>query len=130
MTILAIRTDKPEAELYVYEGQKKLGEIKWQAHRQLAETIHKQVYKILDKSSIALDQLDGIVCFKGPGSFTGLRIGLSVANALAYSQNVPIVAREGQNWLQQGIDDLLSNKNDKITIPQYGAPPKTTSLKK
>lgn len=130
MKILAIRTDKPEAELYVYESQKKLAEIKWQAHRQLAKTIHKKINEILDVSSISLKDINGIVCFKGPGSFTGLRIGLSVANALASAQAIPIVARSGKNWLKQAVDDLLTGKNDKIVTPEYGAPAKTTSPKK
>ena len=125
--ILAIRTDKPEAELYIYDGEEKLAEIKWKAHRQLAETIHRQIEKILNKSSISLSGINGIVVFKGPGSFTGLRIGHSVANALAYAQNTPIVTRDGEDWFKQGIEDLLAGKNDKIVTPEYGAPAKTTS---
>lgn len=130
VTILALRTDKPKAELYLFKDEKKLAEIKWQAHRQLAETIHKQIDKILDKSSISLGDIGGIVCFKGPGSFTGLRIGLSVANALAYSQNIPVVTRSGDKWLERGIDDLLAGKNDKIAAPEYGSPANTTPPKK
>ena len=57
MIILGLRTDKPEAELYLYDGQKKLAGKKWQAHRELAETIHKQVDKILNKLSILLISL-------------------------------------------------------------------------
>ena len=130
MKILVIRTDKTEAELYIYEGKDKLAETKWQAHRQLAETISDRIREILDSSSISLRNIEGIVCFKGPGSFTGLRIGLSVGNALAYAQNIPIVAREGKDWLKQGVNDLLSGKNDKIAAPEYGAPAKTTPPKK
>ncbi|MBI2285845.1 tRNA (adenosine(37)-N6)-threonylcarbamoyltransferase complex dimerization subunit type 1 TsaB [Candidatus Saccharibacteria bacterium] len=130
MKVLAIRSDKPEAELYIYEGKDRLAEVKWQAHRQLTETIHNRINEILDSSSISLKEVQGIICFKGPGSFTGLRIGLSVANALAYAQEVPIVARGGKDWLEQGINDLLGGKNDKIVTPQYGAPAKTTSPKK
>src|SRR3989304_2310461 len=110
MKVLAIRTNKPEAELYTYRGKEKLAKIKWQAHRQLAETIHKQIDKILNKSSnfsgagksrqLKISAIEGIVVYKGPGSFTGLRIGFSVANALAYAQNIPIVARGGENWLE------------------------------
>src|SRR6266446_5979812 len=107
MLILGIRTDKPEAELYLYEDQKKLGQLKWQADKELSKTIHRQIEKILDKSSINLQQLDGIVCFKGPGSFTGLRIGMSVANALAYAQDIPIVASSGEKWIDVGIGELL-----------------------
>src|SRR5437870_2193937 len=73
--ILVIRTDKEKAELYLYEDQKPLTEIKWQAHRQLAETIHKKLAEILNRLSISIDDVEGVVCFQGPGSFTGLRIG-------------------------------------------------------
>lgn len=130
MTILTLRTDKPEAELYLYKDSKKLSEIKWQAHRELAETIHSKIEEILNKSSIKLKNLDGIVCYKGPGSFTGLRIGLSVANALAYANNIPVIAAGGKEWIKDGINDLQVGKNDKIAMPEYDSPPNITKPRK
>ncbi len=130
MIILALRTDKPQAELYVYKDQLKLAEHKWQAHLKLAETLNSEIEEILNKSSISYDQLDGITVYKGPGSFTGLRIGVSVANALAYGLQVPIVSRSGKNWLDLAIRDLSNGKNDKIAIPKYGAPAHITKPKK
>jgi tRNA threonylcarbamoyladenosine biosynthesis protein TsaB len=130
MIILAMRTDKPEAELYLYKDKTKLGEIKWQAHRELSNTLHTKIKEILNKSSISLDDNPGIVCFKGPGSFTGLRIGFSVANALSYSYKIPIVARGGEKWLENGIRDLLVGKNDKIALPKYDRPAATTPPRK
>ncbi|MBI2009415.1 tRNA (adenosine(37)-N6)-threonylcarbamoyltransferase complex dimerization subunit type 1 TsaB [Candidatus Saccharibacteria bacterium] len=128
--ILGLRTDKPEAELYLYDGQKKLGEKKWQAHRELAETIHKQINKLLMLQGLSLQQIEGIVCFKGPGSFTGLRISLSVANALAYAQAIPIVAKHGEKWIESGIKDLLAGKKDRIALPYYDRPAATTPPRK
>lgn len=130
MIILAMRTDKPEAELYLYDDKAKLGEITWQAHRELSNTIHLKIKEILNTSSISLDEIEGIVCFEGPGSFTGLRIGLSVANSLAYSYSVPIVAHGGEKWLETGIRDLLAGKNDKIALPKYDRPATTTPPRK
>jgi tRNA threonylcarbamoyladenosine biosynthesis protein TsaB len=130
MMILGIRTDKPEAELYIYDGDKKLAEIKWQAHLKLAETLNSKIEEILYKSSIPYDDLGGIMVFKGPGSFTGLRIGLSAANALAYSLSIPIVAMGGDDWLAASMKDLFAGKNDKIAIPEYGAPARTTKPRK
>lgn len=130
MIILAVRTDKPEAELYIYEGQSKIAEIVWEAHRQLAETIHKQIDKLLKKSGISMSDIAGIVLFKGPGSFTGLRIGASIANALAYSLEIPIVSTDGKNWVEKGISQLQAGKSEKIAIPNYGRPPHTTHPKK
>ena len=126
MKILTLRTDKPEAELGVYEDNKKIAYETWQAHRELAETIHKKLEEILNKSNIELNQLEGVVVFEGPGSFTGLRIGLSVANALAYSLNVPIVAVGGKSWADIGIEKINSGQNDKIALPKYGGHIKTT----
>ena len=147
MKILAIRTDKPVAELYVYEGQKKLAETRWQADRQLAETIHTEIKKILDPDKKLLDEssnfngagllrklklsdLEGIVVYKGPGSFTGLRIGMSMANALAYSLKIPIVAKSGKNWLDSGIKSLLAGNDDRIALPEYDRPANTTKPRK
>ncbi len=130
MIILCIRTDKPEAELYLYKNQEKLVEIKWLAHRELAASIHKQIEKLLMLQGLPLQQIEGVIVFKGPGSFTGLRIGLTVANALAFSLNIPIVASRGNNWIIKGIKSLKVGKNDKIAVPYYGRPANVSLPKK
>jgi tRNA A37 threonylcarbamoyladenosine modification protein TsaB len=107
MTILTIRTDSPEAEIAMYDNQQRSLQKTWIAHRELT-----------------------IVCFKGPGSFTGLRIGITVANALAYAEDIPIVAKAGPSWQEQGIKALLSGKNEKTILPNYGAEAKTTKPRK
>src|SRR5437868_14358799 len=104
MIILALRTDKPDAELYLYKDNKRLVELNWPAHLKLAETLNSQIEKILNESSIGYSDLEGLAVYKGPGSFTGLRIGLSVANALAYAQAIPVVAKRGEQWLKDAIE--------------------------
>jgi tRNA threonylcarbamoyladenosine biosynthesis protein TsaB len=128
--ILALRTDKPQAELYVYKGDKKLAEITWQAHLKLAETLNSQIDKILNNSRISYSSLEGVAVYKGPGSFTGLRIGMSVANALAYAQDIPVIANTGEDWLEKSIKALQSGQNDKIAIPEYGSPAHITQSRK
>ena len=130
MIILTLRTDKPEAELGLYEDQKQLAHITWQAHRELSTTLHKKIDEILNKSSISLKDVQGIVVFQGPGSFTGLRIGISVANALAYSLNAPIVAKAGLNWQPNGIKSLRAGENHQLVRPDYGDDAKTTKPRK
>jgi tRNA threonylcarbamoyladenosine biosynthesis protein TsaB len=130
VTILTLRTDNPEAEIGLFHGSEKAVYEVWTAHRELAETIHKKLEEILNKSSILLEDVQGIVIFEGPGSFTGLRIGMSVANALAYSLEVPIIASAGKNWQQDGIQKIQSGKSDKIAIPEYGEAARTTKPRK
>jgi tRNA threonylcarbamoyladenosine biosynthesis protein TsaB len=121
MIILTLRTDKPEAELGLYDGETQLAYETWQAHRQLAETIHAKLQAMLAAHGKTLEDIQGVVCFQGPGSFTGLRIGLSVGNALAYGLGVPIVATQDPNWLETGITSLQAGKNDRVALPFYGA---------
>lgn len=130
MIILTIRTDKPESEIGLYDGRDQLTYVVWEAHRQLAETIHIKLREMLESQGLTLQGLSAVVCYKGPGSFTGLRIGLSVANALAYSLNVPIVGIEGENnWVQDGIGAILDGQNDIQVMPEYGAPVHITKPK-
>ena len=126
MTILTIRTDKPEAEIGLYEGAQKLAYTSWLAHRELAESIHLKVKELLAGQQKDIKDIAGIIIFQGPGSFTGLRIGISVANALANSLKVPIVGTAGEHWLEQGTEKLEKSANDHLILPEYGAPPHTT----
>ncbi len=130
MLILTIKTDQPEAELGLYDDQKQLTSLAWPAHRQLAETIHQQIRQVLDRQNKTLKDLQGLAIFAGPGSFTGLRIGITVANALADSLNIPIVGGRGQSWRADSVGKLLAGKNEKIIIPEYGSPPHITPPKK
>lgn len=128
MTVmLALRTDKPEAELYLYDGDKRLNEINWSAHRQLAETIHLKIDEFLSLQGLTLQDLEKIGVYLGPGSFTGLRIGISVANALSYGLDIPVVGGIESEWL----DSCIKESGDKIPlVPVYGSEPHITQQKK
>ncbi len=130
MKILTIRTDKPEAEIGLFDGSERIDYFKWQAHRVLAETIHQKIRELLEQNNLTLGGIAGVVVFQGPGSFTGLRIGISVANATADSQGIPIVGETTEEWIVNGLQRLSDNKNDKIVIPEYGALPNITAQKK
>jgi tRNA threonylcarbamoyladenosine biosynthesis protein TsaB len=130
MLILTIRTDKPEAEIGLFEESKQLAYIRWTAHRELAESIHQKIQLLLDQSQHQLQDLHGIIIYKGPGSFTGLRIGMTVANTLAQGLTVPVVASSGEDWCDQGLEQTLHGANDYPATIDYGRQPHLTIQKK
>jgi len=131
MIILLIKTDQPLAELYLYNDQQLLASLQWSADRTLAETIHLKLVELLDKRSMKINQLDAVAIYSGPGSFTGLRIGHSVANALAYGLSLPIIGVGGSDWIKQSIALLVEGSKDNvIAVPQYGAPARITKPRK
>ena len=127
--ILALRSDKPEAELYLFDDGKKIAEIKWEAHRELADTILGKIKEILVNNNIADKDITGIIMHTGEGSFTGLRIGTTVANAMSYSLGVPIVEAEGENWINEGLGKITSSKPGNLVVPKYNAEPNISQPK-
>lgn len=127
--ILALRTDKPEAELYLVNGGKIVQELKWQAHRELASTILVKIKEILGSQKNDTKDIDGVIVYTGTGSFTGLRIGTSVANAFAYGLEVPVVTSSGENWIVNGIVKLKSAKSGNYALPKYDSEPNITKPK-
>ncbi|MSR68521.1 tRNA (adenosine(37)-N6)-threonylcarbamoyltransferase complex dimerization subunit type 1 TsaB [Candidatus Saccharibacteria bacterium] len=127
--ILALRTDKPEAELYILDAKRVIKKVQWQAHRELADTLLTQITKLVGATKITLNDLSGIIIYTGSGSFTGLRIGATVANTLAYSLNIPICSGQGNSWLQDGRIALKNAKTGEFIVPQYDSEPNITQPK-
>ena len=124
--ILAIKTADAVSEIYLLHDTAcrapakpvlwLVQEKKWEAGRNLSTELLGEVEKIVGD----FDKLTGLIVFTGPGSFTGLRIGISTMNALAYGKNLPIVGVNGEDWLEKGKKRLEKGENDKIVAPEYG----------
>jgi len=127
---LGIRTDSPEAEFYLYDGQKQVAKHRWQADRQLAKDLLGQLEAFLTKCDTSFDELNGLFVFQGPGSFTGLRIGITVCNTAAYALDIPVVAVQGDAWVDGALKRLAAGEDDKVVLPFYGAEARITLPKK
>jgi tRNA threonylcarbamoyladenosine biosynthesis protein TsaB len=128
--ILAIQTADATTHLALYDPSKPpepKSEISWESGRQLADQLLGRLDELLAEQSE--HTLTGIVIFSGPGSFTSLRIGHTVANALADSLNIPIAGAVGDNWAQQAIEALASAPIGHFALPHYGAEANVTKPK-
>lgn len=130
MYILTLNTSSNELELGLYQDQKKKAYLKVLTNNQLSEVLYLKIEQFLKKESLTLKDIDGINCFRGPGSFTGLRIGMSLANTLAYSLNIKIVGSIDKDWIKNGNQKLINKVDQKMIVPFYGAEVKTTTPKK
>lgn len=123
---LGIRTDSPVAILYLYEGNQLVAQKTWQADRELAKNLLVELETFLAEHNQQFATLKGLFIYKGPGSFTGLRIGITVMNTLAYGLSIPIVGESGDDWTGTSINRLLDGQNDSSVLPFYGADPRIT----
>lgn len=57
-----------------------------------SEQLHVFIREVLEGTSLSLVDLDAIAVSKGPGSYTGLRIGVSAAKGLCYALDIPLIA--------------------------------------
>ena len=57
-----------------------------------AERLHVYIDEVLKTAKVTIDQLEAIAISKGPGSYTGLRIGVSAAKGLCYALSIPLIS--------------------------------------
>ena len=62
------------------------------AGKTYSELLHSTIAEMLREVSVQIEQLSGVIVVHGPGSFTGIRIGVSAAKGLAEALGIPIIA--------------------------------------
>lgn len=118
---LGLRTDTAVAEMYLYEDDVLRARESWEANRELAKQLLAKLDLFLESNKVAFSELNGLLVYEGPGSFTGLRIGLTVINTMAYSLTIPVVGAQGDAWIETALGSLARGENDEIVLPFYGA---------
>lgn len=127
--IILLDTSTPLCKLTLIDGDRRIDN-EWQADRSLAKGLLTYLQTQLQGQGKALTDISGIGVFQGPGSFTGLRIGLTVLNTVADAQQVPIVGTKGEDWQAQAVTRLKRGEDDKIVLPFYGSEAHITKPRK
>lgn len=92
MKILSIDSSTECASCAVLEDSKLLGEINFNNKKQHSIILMPMVDNLLKNLQLSITDLDGFVVSKGPGSFTGLRIGMSMIKGLSQGTKKPFVS--------------------------------------
>lgn len=97
--ILSVDTSKSNRiHVQLIMGQKKLNEESYQQYG--SQVLLNLITKLLKKTKLDLKDLDEIKVETGPGSFTGIRVGVSVANALGFALNIPVNGKKMETALK------------------------------
>ena len=91
MKILAVDTSTKHLSLAVSDGDKTIASRNVRPRKDLSMTITFDIERVLAKANIRLQDLDGFVVGLGPGSFTSLRVGLSMLKAFVMVTGKPVV---------------------------------------
>lgn len=91
MSILAIDTATQVSSVAVARRERLLAELTMQGCMTHSEMLLPHIHQVLRMANVKKEELSGIAVSIGPGSFTGLRIGLAAAKALCYALQLPLV---------------------------------------
>ncbi len=130
MKILGIDTSTSLCSVGVLGGRSGPVEQSKELKNTFSERIFEIIGYVLRQAALESKSLDGIAVNKGPGSFTGVRVGLSTAKGLAHSLTIPIVGVTAFRSLVHGLQDVffpvccvVPIKNEKVSYALYSGPP-------
>ena len=92
MSILSIDTSSQVSSVAVLSEERVAAEISMQGALTHSETLMPHIETALRMARVEKSELEGIAVSIGPGSFTGLRIGLASAKMMAYALHIPLIA--------------------------------------
>lgn len=127
--LLLLDTSTPECRVWLIDGNEE-SYYTWEAGRELARGLLEFLVECAKKHDVRLADIEGFGVYRGPGSFTGLRIGISTLNTLTSFTGVPIVGVIGEDWRRVARRRLAAQDNDKIVLPEYGREARITTPRK
>lgn len=111
MIILAISTSSSNASVSLLEDDKLIKELNISDQRTHSEKLMPLIEELFKTTNLQLSQVNLIACDIGPGSFTGIRIGVASVKAMAEAKEIPVVgvsSLEALTYNVRGFDYICS----------------------
>ncbi len=89
--LLAIDTATSRASIALHDGAALHGECTWEAHRRHTVTLVPRIREMLESAGVTFEEITAVAVCVGPGSYTGVRIGVSAAKGMATVRRLPLV---------------------------------------
>lgn len=110
---LAVNTSLSQAQVLLFDDNGVIENIQWQKAKSHSEVITLLLSQALTKHKLRVQDITKIFCVAGPGSFTGIRVGINFCRALAYSFNIPVCAVNSLDLLSL---NGLENNNKTLAV--------------
>ena len=121
--ILCLETATPVCSVAINDGSKTLALRECKGQNAHSEKITIFIKEVLDEVGVGYSQLDAVAVSKGPGSYTGLRIGVSTAKGVCYAAGLPLMAVDTLHAMAVGMREKLGTElqHDDLLIPMIDA---------
>lgn len=106
MITLSIDSSSKAATVALMKDERILGEITLNDKKEHSVVLMSMIENLLNANNLSLDDIDGYVVSKGPGSFTGLRIGMATIKGLSFGSNKPYVSVSSLDALALSVSNF------------------------
>lgn len=106
--ILCLETATPTCSVAINDGNRNLALRECKGQNAHSEKITVFIKEVMDEVGIDYNQLDAVAVSKGPGSYTGLRIGVSTAKGICYAAGLPLMAVDTLHAMAYGIKNIIN----------------------
>ena len=89
--LIAIDTSTAQVGLALYDGNQVLGEMTWTTRLHHTTELAPALTGLLSRSGVSMDMISALGVAVGPGSFTSLRVGLSLVKGIALARHLPVI---------------------------------------
>ena len=114
MKILAIDTSSKICSVTIFEDTNPIIELQNDDEKTHSVKLMPMVDKAFNETNLTLDDIDLLVCSLGPGSFTGVRIGIATIKAFADAKNIPVVGISSLEILAYNVKELPLSSNSLV----------------
>jgi tRNA threonylcarbamoyladenosine biosynthesis protein TsaB len=124
MKFLALDSTENTAAVAITDGETLIAQTVINAGRSHSELLLPAIQSIMNASRLSYSDIDAFVCSSGPGSFTGVRIGVATVKGLAFGRNVPCIgvsATEALAYNYVNVDGIICPSMDARRSQLYNA---------
>ena len=108
--ILCLETATPTCSVAITDGVATLAHRECKGQNAHSEKITIFIKEVMDEVGIDYSQLNAVAVSKGPGSYTGLRIGVSTAKGVCYAAGLPLMAIDTLEAMAYGMRQKLGDQ--------------------